>query len=216
MKKKISSILKRLLEEDEEKVCSNPKEERINFIKQYTELSPNSIYDTAFNVRLQCPKEGKTYLKIGDGCIINNNFIFESEEGYIQVGDRVHIGGGTSLISRDSIILEDDVLIAWDCTIYDHNAHSIYWDERKDDVTQTFNDFIQYGNYALNKDWSHVTAEKIVIKKRAWIGFGVTILKGVTIGEGAVVAAKSVVTQDVPPYTVVGGNPARIIKKIEE
>ncbi len=53
----------------------------------------------------------------------------------------------------------------------------------------------------------------IEIHDRAWIGSRVLILKGVTIGEGAVVAAGSVVTRNVPPFTIVGGNPARVIRE---
>lgn len=52
-----------------------------------------------------------------------------------------------------------------------------------------------------------------VIKSDAWIGMGATIMPGVTIGEGAIVAAGSMVVKDVPPYTIVGGNPAKLIKK---
>lgn len=54
---------------------------------------------------------------------------------------------------------------------------------------------------------------EIVIGDRAWIAYRAIILPGVTIGEGAVVGAGSVVTKDVEPYTIVAGNPARIIKK---
>jgi acetyltransferase-like isoleucine patch superfamily enzyme len=53
----------------------------------------------------------------------------------------------------------------------------------------------------------------IVIKNDVWIGFGSLILSGITISDGAVIAAESVVTKDVPPYCIVGGNPAKIIKK---
>lgn len=57
------------------------------------------------------------------------------------------------------------------------------------------------------------TAETVTICDYAWIGGASRILQGVTIGEGAIVAAGSVVTSDVPPWTIVGGNPAREIKK---
>ena len=52
-----------------------------------------------------------------------------------------------------------------------------------------------------------------IIKDNAWIGMSAIILKGVTVGEGAIVAAGSVVTKDVPPHTIVAGVPARVIKK---
>ncbi|MBK8021791.1 MAG: hypothetical protein IPK19_10285 [Chloroflexi bacterium] len=56
----------------------------------------------------------------------------------------------------------------------------------------------------------------IRICDKAWIGFNAVILKGVTIGEGAIVGAGSVVTKDVPAWTVVAGNPARIIREFTE
>jgi acetyltransferase-like isoleucine patch superfamily enzyme len=59
------------------------------------------------------------------------------------------------------------------------------------------------------------TSGKITIANNVWIASNCTILKGVTIGEGSVVAAGSVVTRSVPPYTLVGGNPARVIRPIK-
>jgi galactoside O-acetyltransferase len=67
---------------------------------------------------------------------------------------------------------------------------------------------------AGRKDWTHVRIAPITIGDKSWIGMGATILKGVNIGEGAVVAAKSVVTRDGGPWTIVGGNPATFIRRV--
>jgi acetyltransferase-like isoleucine patch superfamily enzyme len=58
-------------------------------------------------------------------------------------------------------------------------------------------------------------AKPISIGRNVWIGFDCVVLPGVTIGDGSIVGARSVVTEDVPPFTTVAGNPARVIRKIE-
>ncbi len=64
------------------------------------------------------------------------------------------------------------------------------------------------------KRWDVVEMAPIVIADKVWLGMNVTVLKGVTIGEGSVVAAGSIVTKNVPPWTLVAGNPARIIREL--
>ena len=59
------------------------------------------------------------------------------------------------------------------------------------------------------------SAEPIVIEKNVWIAAGAIVIGGVTVGENSVVAAGSVVTKDIPPNTLAGGNPARIIRSID-
>jgi acetyltransferase-like isoleucine patch superfamily enzyme len=59
-----------------------------------------------------------------------------------------------------------------------------------------------------------VIAKPIVIERNVWIAAGATIIGGVTVGENSVVAAGSVATKNVPPNTLVGGNPARVIRSI--
>jgi len=71
----------------------------------------------------------------------------------------------------------------------------------------------QDGEMQTDEDWTYVPT---LVEKNASIGSSATVLGGVTIGEGAVVGAGSVVTKDVPPGTIVAGNPARILRKIEE
>ena len=60
-----------------------------------------------------------------------------------------------------------------------------------------------------------VLAQPIRVEPNVWIGFDACVLPGVTIGEGSIVGAKSVVTRNVPPYTVVAGNPARAIRQLD-
>jgi acetyltransferase-like isoleucine patch superfamily enzyme len=160
--------------------------------------------------------ENRKYVKIGAKGIINAQFIFESEKGEVVIGNNVHLGGVT-FISRNKIEIRDDVTMAWGIFIYDHNSHSIYWEERKNDNQQCYDDYLNYnGNNVANKNWSCIANAPVVIESKVWIGFDVTILKGVTVGEGAVIGAKSVVTKNVEPWTVVAGNPAVVVKYLPE
>ncbi|MFK8055245.1 MAG: CatB-related O-acetyltransferase [Saprospiraceae bacterium] len=59
---------------------------------------------------------------------------------------------------------------------------------------------------------SYPTKGDTVIGNDVWIGFGATIMPGVNVGHGAIIATKAVVTKDIPPYAIVGGNPAKVIK----
>ncbi len=119
------------------------------------------------------------------------------------------------LIASNEIIIDDDVTIAWSCLIYDHNSHSVNWAERMHDTEQEYSDIRSGLNPIHNKNWSVVKSAPIHICSKAWIGVDCKILKGVTIGEGAIVGAGSVVTHDVEAWTVVGGNPAQILRRLD-
>lgn len=185
--------------------------------KKYFRSDESTFLDNSnFRFDAENKLENRKYVTIGEKGIITANFIFETEKGEIKIGNNVHIGGA-NFICRNSITVEDDVTMAWGITIYDHNSHSIYWEERKKDNYQCYDDYINFNsNNIANKDWSNVIDSPIVIQSKAWIGFDVTILKGVTIGEGAVIGTKSVVVKNVDPWTVVAGNPAKIIKYLPE
>ncbi len=183
---------------------------------QYHRIDRSTFILRPSNIRFDLPHkiEERVYLTIGNKGLINANFIFETEKGEVIIGNNVHLGGVT-IISRTKVVIHDDVTMAWGITIYDHNSHSIYWENRKNDNHQCYADYIKYnGNNVMNKDWSNVISKPITIYSKVWIGFNVIIMKGVTIGEGAVVAAGSVVIKDVPAWSIVAGNPAAVVKKI--
>ncbi|MGO9796463.1 MAG: acyltransferase [Terracidiphilus sp.] len=165
-----------------------------------------------FRVRFDLPREDLA-LQIGDRCLLFNEFAFESTEGKIMVGDGVFINAKTQVISRSSIEIGNGVTIGWGCTIYDHNSHSTSYLDRIADQNQQLIDF-PLGNMVANKDWNNVASAPIKICDDAWLGFDVVVLKGVTVGEGAIVGARAVVTKDVPPWTIAAGNPARVVKEI--
>lgn len=165
-------------------------------------------------IRLDNP-ENRIYLTIGSDCIIGGHFIFESSQGYVKVGNHSYIGGGT-FISRSGIEIGNNVTIAWGGTFYDHDSHSLNYIERRKDIDDELNDIRNGHNFIANKDWSLVRSKPIKICDDAWIGMNVIILKGVTVGEGAIVGAGSVVTKDVPAWTVVAGNPAIVVKELKK
>jgi len=146
-------------------------------------------------------------LSIGADSNIEAALVLEQASARISIGSRTHVGGGTLLAAATDIEIGDDVLIAFEALIMDHNSHSVKFRERQHDVR----DWIRG-----NKDWSHVAVAPVKISNKAWIGVRAIVLKGVTIGEGAVVGAGSLVTADVPAWTIVGGNPARVIRPLTD
>jgi acetyltransferase-like isoleucine patch superfamily enzyme len=146
-------------------------------------------------------------LSIGADSNVEASLVLEQASARISIGSRTHVGGGTLLAAASSIEIGDDVLIAFEVVIMDHNSHSLTFRERQHDVR----DWIRG-----QKDWSTVAMAPVRISNKAWIGVRAIVLKGVTIGEGAIVGAGSIVTSDVPPWTVVAGNPARIIRALTD
>lgn len=155
---------------------------------------------------LEIRKEGGA-IYVGNDCLVEGYVVCENERSQIFIGNNVYIGGSTVIDCACSITIEDDVLISYHVTISDTDGHSTRLSVRKNDL-QAF----RQGNV----DWSVIPVASIVIGRGAWIGARSIILKGVSVGEGAIVGAGSVVTHDVPAWHVVAGNPARIIRMIDE
>jgi len=181
-----------------------------NFILNQEYLINNGALIQSFSLNIIKPVKDKIFLKLGKDSIINGSFIFEKETGKISIGERTFIGGGI-FICIDEIEIGNDVMFSWGCTVVDNNSHSVISTERVNDVLD-WKRGIEEDKLGHYKNWANVKYSKITIKDKAWIGFNSIILKGVTIGEGAIIGAGSVVTKDVPDFAVVAGNPVRIIK----
>ena len=106
----------------------------------------------------------------------------------VEFGDNVMINSNSKLICFEKVKIGSNSIIGWDVEICDSSFHKIISDEFK-------------------------MAKSIIIGEKVWVGSRASILKGVTIGSGSVVASCSVVTKDVPEKCLVAGVPARIIRK---
>lgn len=176
---------------------------RVHLKKALTTFS-SSGSSVIFLWRVKPVKNGR--LSLGVNSSVRSTIVFERPFSAVSIGDRTFVGGGLISVAN-KVLIGDDVMLAWGFTITDHNSHSLRFSERKKDVAL----------YILGeKDWSGVAVGDVSICDKVWVGFGVNILKGVTIGEGAIIAAGAVVTKDVPPWTVAAGNPAKIIREIPE
>ncbi len=126
----------------------------------------------------------------GDLSIISGRFI---DRPKLVIGDRALIGGGTLISVNQEVIIEEDVIISPGCRISDNDGHPRDAELR-----------------AQSAPLSRRDIRPVRIQRRAWVGSGSQVMKGVTIGEGAIVGANSVVIGNVPPHTLVMGNPAEV------
>jgi acetyltransferase-like isoleucine patch superfamily enzyme len=156
-----------------------------------------------------CRNMGKnSIIQIGDGVICRGVLCIEkgAKEARLQVGENVYIGDDCIISCMQSVEIGKLTMVAHGVQIFDNDSHPIDAFQREQDYLKLLG--------RLPEARISVETAKIAIGERVWIGFNSAIMKGVSIGEGAIVAAMSVVTKDVPSWTLVAGNPARVIKEL--
>ena len=154
-----------------------------------------------------CTTPKKEQFVIGDNCELASSRFYVLGEGKITIGNNTTVRYDSKISSVCGITIGNSVIISNNVRIYDHNSHPTDPVMREKMCASGF-----HGDL-----WSPTIADKkpVVIEDNVWIGEHSTIMKGVRIGKGSIVASNAVVTKDVPPYTIVAGNPAKIVKKIE-
>ena len=151
---------------------------------------------------------GAEYIDIGDNVSMGRGLVVEAFDQYldqrftpkIKIGNYVNIGDYSHLTCINGITIKDNVRMGRKVFITD-NAHGAS-DRSLLDTRPNIRPLASKG--------------PVIIEENVWIGEMVCIMPGVTIGRGAIIGANAVVTHDVPPYTLVAGNPARVIKEIKE
>jgi acetyltransferase-like isoleucine patch superfamily enzyme len=165
----------------------------VDFMGENIVLGNNTIVESQVLFRSGLKNE---YVKVGDFCRIWNGAELHSHGGFIEIGDYCSINPYSIIYGSGGVKIGNFVRIATHTVI----VASMHVFDRLDIPIKS----------------QGCKASGIVIEDDVWIGAGVCILDGVRIGTGAVIAAGAVVNRDVPPYHVVAGVPARVVKQREE
>ncbi|NOI82722.1 acyltransferase [Vibrio tubiashii] len=146
---------------------------------------------------------GPLTISLGDDCRISGQTTFsarpQSDNPQLIVGSNVDIGWQSTFAIGHKIVIGDNVRIAGRAFLFGYSGHSLDAAMR----AKGFGD--------LDCD-----VGDIILENDVWLGTNVTVCPNVTIGEGTIVGTGSVVTKDLPPYVVVAGNPARVIRSLAD
>jgi acetyltransferase-like isoleucine patch superfamily enzyme len=169
-------------------------------------LDDESYVETTFSFFLyRSKRERGVEIRRGASTYLGTMFDV-GPQGRVTLGEYALVHGAR-IICDSEIFIGDYALISWNVVLMDTHRLSpnVAYRRRELECLSTRADRILL---------SQVPARPIRIERNVWIGFDACILPGVRIGEGSIVGARSVVTQDVPPFTIVAGNPARIIREL--
>lgn len=152
--------------------------------------------------------EEKNQINLGKNVQLSG-WLTVSYGGRITIGDYTLIGNNTVVEAFDQVEIGAYTMISSEVLIMDNNNHSIYAQDRLIDTLGS----PDFNKVRINN--VNCVHKPIKIGNHVWIGRRAIILKGVTIGDRSIVAAGAIVTKNIPPDTIVAGNPAKVVKKIK-
>lgn len=176
----------------------------------------NAIIGNDFEIELSASIKNesldKRKIQIGHHCRVLGSLVCKNN-GLIEIGNYSTIQDSTSVLCLTHIKIGSFTGIADGTLIIDNNTHPI---DIEGWITHRIRVAPGGGGYPNNgTGWELSQSSPVVIGDGVWVGSNCTILKGVTIGDGAIIARGAVVTKDVVPFTLVAGNPAKEIKKLQ-
>ena len=134
----------------------------------------------------------------------------------LHLGARCRLWAPESIAIGNGVYIGKEVLIECNAEIGDGTliANRVAMVGRHDHDFQTIGIPVRFSPWiGSTKTANRFRHEKVIVENDVWIGFGATLLSGVRVGRGAIVAAGAVVSRDIPPYAIVAGNPARVIRQ---
>jgi acetyltransferase-like isoleucine patch superfamily enzyme len=144
----------------------------------------------------------RSAIKVGAGSVIAGHLLTFAHGGRIAIGSWCYVGANSRIWSAASIDIGDRVLISHNVNIHDCDSHPR-------EPSLRHRQFVSIATSGHPRDLEGVAAAAVRIEDDAWIGFNVTILKGVTVGSRSIIAAGSIVTSDVPPDSIFIGGATR-------
>lgn len=176
-------------------------------VPECVEVDAHAHIESAFTF-IACRARAARAVQIGRAAHIYSSSIFDvGPQGSVKIGEYAMLNGAR-LICEASIEIGAYAAISWNVVLMDSYRVPL-------DPVQRGKLLEQAGHPAHALTDPSAPARPIRLEDNVWLGFDVCVLPGVTIGEGSVVGARSVVCHDVPPYTVVAGNPARVVRALQ-
>lgn len=187
-------------------------------LRDFLDIHPTAIIGASATVSIPIrPAIPKIMITIGENAQIFGNLVLNNENAEIHIGNNTQIGA-SDLIAASKIVIGDDVIMSWGCTLLDSDNHSISWDDRAGDVQRARLSYIQTkgANIVKYHAWDKCSTSPILIGNRTFIGMNSVILKGVIVGDESVVGANTVIRTAIPPHTICFGNPAVVMGIIQD
>jgi len=176
------------------------------FGRKSISFGKESYFYPSSRVRIFAPKD--RCVEVGKVSSIRGELVVLGHGGRIKLGDYCFVGEGTKIWSAKAISIGNRVLISHNVNIFDSQTHPVSAKKRHEEYLAIVNSGFPDKNF--------IGEIEVNIEDDVLIGASSIILRGVQIGRGAIVGAGSVVTRDVQPWTIVGGNPAKVIREIPE
>lgn len=167
-------------------------------------IADTAYVETTFSFFL-FKSEREDAITIGDGASTYLGTMFDvGRDGRVSLGDYALVHGAR-IICDAEVVIDAYALISWNVVLMDSYRVPVDPDERRGALLAAS---------VTRRLEAAVPARPIHVGRGAWIGFDSCILPGVSIGEGSIIGARSVVRDDVEPFTIVAGNPARLVRRL--
>ena len=177
-------------------------------VKDKFEKSLLATFDDTVSIAeasIQNNRNDKQFINIGSNCVIRGELMLLKHGGNITIGKDCFVGLGSRIWSSKNIRIGDRVLISHNVNIHDNISHPL-------DSKLRHEDFVHIFSKGGLQEHVDLREEEIVIGNDVWLGFNSMILKGVKIGDGAIIGAGCIITKYVPEFAIIVGNPPHIVK----